>query len=95
MITLGQKIKDKLLEKNLSQKELANKLELPESTISALIKDKYEPGIFKIRAIADFLNVSIDWLMGGDEALGLGGRNIQFQVARKLLLNISSSQHRS
>lgn len=65
MNTLGRRLKDVLREKGFTQKELAANLEMPEATISNILKDKAEPGVFKIMLIASYLNIDLNWLITG------------------------------
>jgi transcriptional regulator with XRE-family HTH domain len=64
-MTLGERIKDILKKKGISQKKLANDLGIPESTITALLKSKYEPSVYKVKAIAKYLNLDLTWLITG------------------------------
>ncbi len=51
-------------EKNLSQKELGNKLGLAESTIGMYEQGKRQPDYETLLKIADFFEVSLDFLLG-------------------------------
>lgn len=66
MIAIGQRIKQLLDEKKLSQKEMAEGTGIPGSTLSELIQGKKEPGISKARRIAEYLNVDLHWLVVGE-----------------------------
>lgn len=50
-------------ENNLSQLDLANKLNMSQQTISAYEKGTREPDIETIKKISDFFNVSTDYLI--------------------------------
>lgn len=51
-------------ENNLSQLDLANKLNMSQQAISAYEKGAREPDIDTIKKISDFFNVSTDYLLG-------------------------------
>lgn len=52
--------------KNLSQYELAEKLNMTQQRISAYEKGKREPDIETLKIFANFFNCSIDYLLGKD-----------------------------
>lgn len=68
-MTIGQRIKEMRLDKNLMQDELAARIHTTKQTIH-----KYENGIItnipssKIEAIANALNTTPDYLMGWEES---------------------------
>lgn len=58
----------KLREKsNLTQEELAKRLEMPRSTYSNYESGKREPDFYTAKKIADFFGVSVDYLLGREE----------------------------
>lgn len=63
-MTFGNRIKTLRSERKLTQKELADSLSLGESTISFYESDKREPDYDTLKKIADFFEVSVDYLMG-------------------------------
>lgn len=71
-MTIGQRIKEMRLDKNLTQDELAARIHTTKQTIH-----KYENGIItnipssKIEAIANALNTTPDYLMGWEEPTSL------------------------
>lgn len=54
-------------QKKLSQKELAQKLGVAQASINYWEKAQRTPSIDMVALIADFFNVSIDYLMGLDD----------------------------
>lgn len=64
----GQRIKELLVKRGMTQKELSQVSGVPESTISDWVRGKSqrEPGVFGFKAVADTLGVSMDYLMGGN-----------------------------
>lgn len=53
-----------LEEKNITQRELAEKINVTEVTISRYLSGERSPRIEIVNKIADFFNVSIDYLLG-------------------------------
>jgi len=64
MGTCGDRLKHLKKEKNLGQIELAKKLQVGKSIISLWEKDQCKPTLSKLIIIANFFNVSIDYLAG-------------------------------
>ena len=58
------RIKELREEKNISQLELAKKLNLTQQSISLYEKGDREPSIDVLKSIANFFNVSLDYLLG-------------------------------
>lgn len=65
-VGLGERIKQALALKNMSQTELAAKLEIPLSTLSGYILERYVPETARIKDIACAIGVSTDFLFGVD-----------------------------
>lgn len=65
-----ERLKDLRKEKQLTMKELGQKLDLAESTISLYESGKREPDYQTLLKIADFFNVSVDYLLGREEVSG-------------------------
>lgn len=63
MDTLGKKIKKLRNQKELSQRQLAKKLNIAPSTLAMYELDKREPDYVILKKIADFFAVSIDFLL--------------------------------
>ena len=70
MNTIGNRIKELRKEKNLTQKQLAQSLNIAQSSISEWEKNAYEPTATAIKIIAIFFNVSADYLLGLEDDLG-------------------------
>lgn len=69
---LGQRIRSLRKEKKITQQDLANYLKLGKSTISQYENNINEPDTTTIQKIADFFNVSVDYLFGRtDEPLSV------------------------
>jgi transcriptional regulator with XRE-family HTH domain len=74
---IGARIKQILRENKQTQKELSQATGIPESTLSDIIKEKKEPGMDKVRLIAEFLKVDLNWLVKGEafrESARTGGK---------------------
>ena len=61
--TFGKRVEFLLDLKEIQKKELANALNLSPTAITNYIKDKREPNIATIIAIADYLNVDVNFLL--------------------------------
>ncbi len=62
--TLGKRLKDLRLEKGLGQVELAKRVGVSKSLISAWENDLYDPKLSNLILVAKFFEVSIDYLAG-------------------------------
>ena len=65
------KIKELREEKNLTQKELANKIDTTATNIGRWEKGFNEPAYTYLVKLADFFDVSIDYLVGREDDLGI------------------------
>ena len=63
-VIVAERIKDLMVEKGLNQVNLAKKIGVKQNTISAWLRKKKEPCIFSLWLLADFFEVSIDYLVG-------------------------------
>lgn len=75
-MTFGEKLKEARKGAGYSQEELANKLGVSRSAIAKWETDKGMPDITNIKAIAQLLNVSIDYLLDD-------GSKLDFTTTRK------------
>ena len=58
------RIKKARAETGMSQREVANWTKIPPSTIAKYETGRLEPDLEKLGILADFYNVSTDWLIG-------------------------------
>jgi transcriptional regulator with XRE-family HTH domain len=69
-VNVGERILYALKMRNMKQKELAEKLGIPLSTLDGYILGRYIPDCAKLKEIASLLHVSADYLLnidfGGD-----------------------------
>jgi len=63
-MTVGDKIKELRLSRNIDQKTLAQKLNVQQSAISKWELNKNEPDIKSIIALSKFFDVTSDYLLG-------------------------------
>lgn len=65
-MTFGEKLYELLEERHITQKEFAKTLNIAPTTLNGYIKDKRQPDFELIKRIARALNVSVDFLLGGN-----------------------------
>lgn len=63
-MSLGQRLTFLRKEKDLSQAELAQRLNMGQSTIAMYERDKRSPDNKTLERLAGFFNVSVDYLLG-------------------------------
>ncbi len=66
-MTLGEKIKEARKKCNLSQEQLSEKLNVSRSAVAKWETDKGLPDIDNLKALSQFLNVSVDYLIKDEE----------------------------
>ena len=66
-ILVAQRIKDLMKSEKLTQMQLAHALEVGQSSISDWLNSKIEPSIENLWKLADFFDVSVDYLIGRKE----------------------------
>ena len=64
MSTLGERIKQLRIEQNLTQEEMAQKLNISKSAISLYETNTREPSISVLISLAKLFDVSADYLLG-------------------------------
>ena len=75
------RIKELREEKNISQLELAKKLNLTQQSISLYEKGDREPSIEVLKSIANFFNVSLDYLLGKSDIRNYDKDEKEFRFA--------------
>jgi transcriptional regulator with XRE-family HTH domain len=65
-MSLGMRLAELRKSRDLTQHELADKLNIGKSTLAMYETDKREPSSEGLIAIADFFGVTIDFLLKGD-----------------------------
>lgn len=76
METLGDRIKQLIKGKGLSQKAVAKAIGMTELTLGRIIRNEVEAGYLKVKIIADFLNADLNWLITGQTLEQRQGENI-------------------
>ena len=66
-MTFGQKIKKLRIEANLTQKDVAEKMNVSFQTVSKWESDLNEPDIYNIKELAKIFNCSVEYLFSDDE----------------------------
>lgn len=62
-MSFGKNLRILIDERGLTQKELAKQLNIAASTLGSYVQDKREPDFITLKAIAQYFNVSIDYLL--------------------------------
>ena len=66
-------------ERNLTQTELANSLNVSNGTIAMWETEKRQPDLNMVNKIASFFNVSVDYLMGREQKVDSNVRGVQME----------------
>ena len=66
----GKRIRKLRLEQNLKQKDLAAKLGISTSSVGMYEREERQPDVETLKKIADFFNVSIDYILGNSDKRG-------------------------
>ena len=64
MATIGERLRLLLDERDMTQGDLAKELSVVHATVSHYCSDKRIPDANTLERLADFFNVSVDWLLG-------------------------------
>ena len=70
MIDISNKIKELRIERNLKQKDVANALHIATNTLSQFENNKGRPSLEVLTSMADYFNVSVDYLIGREDEFG-------------------------
>lgn len=62
-MTLGEKLRILLEERDMTQKEMAAKLNIAASTMGSYVQNTREPDFATLKLLAKFFNVSTDYLL--------------------------------
>ncbi len=65
--TIGERLKQLVREKGLEQQEAALQLNIKIPTFNGYVSNKREPSISKLKQLAEYFNVSVDYLIGFSE----------------------------
>lgn len=78
MYTFGQRLNELRNTKNMSQEDLAKQLKISKSAIGMYERDQREPSFELINQIADYFNVTVDYLMGRTNLPNINETNMSF-----------------
>lgn len=67
----AQRLKELIIEKNLTQKQLANETKIPTTSINNWINGKVEPNSKQLIVLANFFRCTTDMLLGRENDYGL------------------------
>jgi len=70
MPTFGERLKQLRIEKNITQRELAEHLGIATNAYQNYEYDKRDMSIKSLTVLADYFDVSIDYLVGRSDNLG-------------------------
>ena len=87
---IGQTIKDLRRTKKLSQTDFAKIVGVSQTTVTAWETGKAEPSSSAITRIADYFDVSTDYLLGRPEKSGNIDENADYTALEKALDNAKS-----
>ena len=87
-----QRLKQLRKENGITAKQLAEKLQVSESTISLYENGKREPDFKMLLNIADYFNVSVDYLLGKDEQKEKPTENRELSQHDRILLGAYYAQ---
>ena len=90
-MTLGQKLKTILKEKNMTQEELAEQLDVSRQAVGKWVNDKGIPEVTKLIQISNMFGVSLDYLLKEEEKGDLAAEN-GFYVSGEMLEGYLSSE---
>lgn len=65
--SIGERLKQLVREKGLEQQEAAIQLNIKIPTFNGYVSNKREPSIEKLKLLADYFDVSVDYLTGHSE----------------------------
>ena len=82
----GERLRTLRMSAGLSQKKLAEQLNVRHTTISRIEKGEREPSLQLLNLIADFFNVSVDYLLGRTDDPTPKGKD--FNVSSYLSTNV-------
>ena len=80
MVDIGEKIKRRRLELNLTLEQLSEKTGLSKSFLSQIERDIANPSVGTLYAIADVLGISIATLVGGESAMEVQSQPVEKKV---------------
>lgn len=83
-MTFGQKLKQLRTDRNLTQSELAEKLNLSKANISKYESNDIEPNLQTLTAISNLFNISIDYLLKNSSKIQDGSKALDEELQQLL-----------
>ena len=71
-MNIGEKIKELRIENQLTQKQLAEKLKISQSSVCEWERNQYEPTATAIKLLSSFFEVDSDYLLGIEKEKSYG-----------------------
>lgn len=90
-ISLGQKLKELRLERNLIQLDIANAINVSKTTICHWEIGRQEPCTEDIKKLCIFYNISADYLLGLEDEAGRKVYNINNNIHHNNVVNINQN----
>ncbi len=84
MSSFGDTLKSLRNEKNLTQEELSNILNISRSSIASYETNRKQPDHSKLKIFSDFFNVSIDYLLGRTNKRNYDTSTLAFSVDSRI-----------
>jgi transcriptional regulator with XRE-family HTH domain len=84
MYSFGRRLRELRVKKRMTQKELSKKFRVSESTIGMYERDEREPNFQLLQEIANFFEVSTDYLLDRNNSGETGNRNLDPDTLNKL-----------
>lgn len=87
LMMFGQRLLNLLLERDISQKQLAIELKLPPTTLNGYINNRREPDYQTLLEIANYFHVSTDYLLGNQNTIFIEPHPYDFTKQDILMLH--------
>jgi len=91
---LNARIKELRISRGLNQVELAKKLSVTKQTVSNWENDNIQPSIDMLERIADFFNVSTDYLLGRENDTNISTEGLTLDEVMHINLLIEDLKRR-
>ena len=79
-MSFGEKLRNLIEERDMTQKELAAQLNIAPSTMGSYVQNAREPDFATLKSIAKFFDVSIDYLL--DNHIGKAATHQETELVR-------------
>lgn len=89
MIVLGNRIRDRRIELNMTQEELGNAIGVSRAAICEYEKSSRMPKIDKVSKLADTLNLEVGYLLGQDVSIIAEDTNLHMKLPKEDLKLLS------